>query len=70
MHRRQGQTLLNSKSEMNHPPVAQITVEKKNSRAHPNFVSDQTNSISFLYRKMSLHPHLMANSQLSTSSQQ
>jgi hypothetical protein len=29
IHRRENKSLLNSKSEMNHPPVARITVEKK-----------------------------------------
>ena len=33
IHRRSAHTLLNSKSEMNHPKVARITVEKKTNAA-------------------------------------
>ena len=42
INRRQNDTLLNSKGEMNHPPVARITVEKKQGRAQPKLVSGVT----------------------------
>ena len=35
IQRRANKTLLNSKSEMNHPPLARITVEKKQGKAQP-----------------------------------
>ena len=35
IQKRENQTLLNSKSEMNHPPLARITVEKKQGKAQP-----------------------------------
>ena len=38
IQRRQNKTLLNSKSEMNHPPLARITVEKKQGKAQPKLV--------------------------------
>ena len=38
IHRRSAHTLLNSKSEMNHPKAARITVEKKQNSAQPQFV--------------------------------
>ena len=41
INRRQNDTLLNSKGEMNHPPVARITVEKKQGRAQPKLVSGE-----------------------------
>jgi hypothetical protein len=39
IQRRPNKTLLNSKSEMNHPPLARITVEKKQGKAQPKLVS-------------------------------
>ena len=33
--KRQSKTLLNSKSEMNHPPLASVTVEKKGKKQGP-----------------------------------
>ena len=39
IQRRPNKTLLNSKSEMNHHPLAQITVEKKQGKAQPKLVS-------------------------------
>ena len=47
INQRQPKTLLNSKSEMNHPPVARITVEKKPKKAQPQFVSKIVDGISF-----------------------
>ena len=41
------ETLLNSKSEMNHPPVARITVEKMHKKAQPQLVSKIVDKISF-----------------------
>ena len=70
INRRQNKTLLNSKGEMNHPPVARITVEKKQGRAQPKLVSGVTRKISFRYRNVSQQPQQMAVNQTSASSDQ
>ena len=41
INRRENKSLLNSKGEMNHPPLARITVEKKQGRAQPKLVSGE-----------------------------
>ena len=47
INQRKPETLLNSKSEMNHPPVARITVEKKQKKAQPQLVGNIVDSVSF-----------------------
>ena len=47
INQRKPETLLNSKSEMNHPPVARITVEKMHKKAQPQLASKKVDRISF-----------------------
>ena len=70
INRRENKTLLNSKCEMNHPPVARITVEKKQGHAQPKLVDEGSQKTSFRYRNRSQQPQQMAANQTSTSSDQ
>ena len=55
---------------MNHPPVARITVEKKQGHAQPKLVDEGSQKTSFRYRNRSQQPQQMAANQTSTSSDQ
>ena len=70
INRRENKTLLNSKCEMNHPPVARITVEKKQGHAQPQLVGEGNQKISIRFRNRSQQPQQMAANQTSTSSDQ
>ena len=70
INRRQNTTLLNSKGEMNHPPVARSTVEKKQGRAQPQLVFGDTRDISSRYRNVPQESQQMAANQTSASSDQ
>ena len=63
INRRENKTLLNSKCEMNHPPMAQ-------GHAQPKLVDEGSQKTSFGYRNRSQQPQQMAAHQTSTSSDQ
>ena len=47
---RDQKTLLNSKNEMNHPPLARVTIEKKQGYAQPKLVHNNFQNVSLRYR--------------------
>ena len=47
---RDQKTLLNSKNEMNHPPLARVTIEKKQGYAQPRLVHNNFQNVSLRYR--------------------